>query len=73
MAFAKFMSSAVGRLVRVVAGIALLYVGYTMHSLGGNIVIFVGALALLAGSFDFCAFAPLFGAPFSGKEIRSSK
>jgi hypothetical protein len=27
---------------------------------------------LLAGVFDFCIFAPLFGAPFSGKAIRKS-
>jgi hypothetical protein len=28
---------------------------------------------LLAGLFDFCVFAPLFGAPLSGPKIRAGK
>jgi hypothetical protein len=37
----------------------------------GIIVAVVGAVPLLAGLFDFCVFAPLFGAPFKGPEIRA--
>lgn len=32
----------------------------------------IEAIALLAGVFDFCVFAPLFGCPLNGKKIRAS-
>jgi len=37
------------------------------------IVAVIGAVPLLAGLFDFCVFAPLFGAPLSGPAIRAAK
>lgn len=68
MAFAKFMASNNGRLLRIVAGIALIVLGLS----GGNwLVAAIGLLPLAAGAMDFCVFAPLLGQPFSGKDIRS--
>ena len=72
MGFVKFMASTSGRLLRAVAGIALIAIGYGMHSPGGTVIAIVGLLPLAAGAFDFCVFAPLLGAPLSGKEIRNS-
>ena len=72
--FVKFMASTTGRIVRVVAGLALILWG--LMGLGGTfgiIVAVVGAVPLLAGIFDFCIFAPLFGAPLSGPKIRSGE
>jgi hypothetical protein len=71
--FVKFMASPAGRITRIVAGIALVALGIFMHSVGGIIVAVVGLVPLLAGLFDFCVFAPLFGAPLSGPKIRSGK
>jgi hypothetical protein len=71
--FVNFMASPAGRITRVVAGIVLVALGIFMHSLGGTIVAIVGLVPLLAGLFDFCVFAPLFGAPMSGPKIRSGK
>ena len=68
----KFMASTTGRIVRIIAGLALILWG--LMGLGGTvgiIVAVVGAVPLLAGIFDFCIFAPLFGAPLSGPKIRS--
>ncbi len=68
----KFLASTTGRIVRVVAGLAL--IAWGLLGLGGTagiIVAVVGAVPLLAGLFDFCVFAPLFGAPLSGPKIRS--
>ncbi len=71
--FVKFMSSTTGRITRIVAGIALIAVGLlVVHGLGGIILAIVGLLPLVAGLFDFCVFAALFGAPLSGKKVRSS-
>jgi hypothetical protein len=72
--FVKFMASPAGRITRIVAGIALVALGLlVMHGVGGIIVAVVGLVPLVAGLFDFCVFAPLFGAPLSGPKIRAGK
>ncbi|MFL7890543.1 MAG: DUF2892 domain-containing protein [Anaerolineales bacterium] len=70
----KFLASPAGRIVRVVAGIALVLWGILgLSGTAGIVVAVIGAVPLLAGIFDFCVFAPLFGAPFSGPKIRAEK
>ena len=72
--FIKFMASTAGRVTRIAAGIALILWG--LMGIGGTtgiVVTVVGLVPLLAGLFDFCVFAPLFGAPLSGPGIRSAK
>ncbi|MEZ4518557.1 MAG: DUF2892 domain-containing protein [Chloroflexota bacterium] len=66
-----FLASTAGRIIRGIAGIAL--IAWGIWGLGGTvgiIVAIIGAVPLLAGIFDFCVFAPLFGNPFSGSKIR---
>ncbi len=72
--FVKFMSSTAGRITRIVAGLALIALGLlVVHGLGGIVLAIVGLLPLAAGLFDFCVFAPLFGAPMGGKQVRAAK
>jgi uncharacterized membrane protein HdeD (DUF308 family) len=72
--FVSFMASGAGRILRIVAGIALIAVGLlAMEAPGGYIVAVIGVLPLVAGLFDFCIFAPLFGNPLSGSKIRAGK
>ncbi len=73
--FATFMASPAGRIIRIVAGIVLIALGLlVVHNTVGSIVlVLVGLLPLVAGLFDFCVFAPLFGAPMSGPKIRAGK
>jgi hypothetical protein len=72
--FIAFMASTAGRIVRIVAGLALILWGWLgIGDTTGLIVAVVGALPLLAGLFDFCVFAPLFGCPLSGAKIRAGK
>lgn len=72
--FVSFMASTAGRVLRAVAGIALLYVGLQMMAgVGGIVVAVIGVVMIAAGVFDFCLFAPLFGNPLSGKKIRAGK
>ena len=69
--FVSFMISPLGRLVRIVAGIALIAFGLlSLGGIAGTIVAAVGLVPLLAGLFDFCVFAPIFGSPIRGAEIR---
>lgn len=70
MGFARFMSSAAGRAIRVIAGLILIAVGYFMTAGTLQIVlIVVGFVPLIAGLFNFCLFAPLFGGPFMGSKV----
>lgn len=72
--FCTFMASGTGRIVRIVAGIALILVGLmVMKGTWGIVVAVVGLVPLVAGLFDFCVFAPLFGCPMSGPKIRGEK
>jgi hypothetical protein len=68
----KFLASPTGRIVRIVAGLGL--IAWAVLGLGGATAILVGligAVPLTAGLFDFCVFAPLFGAPLQGRKIRA--
>ena len=72
--FVKFMASTAGRITRVVAGIVLVALGLlVLKGTGGIILAVVGLVPLVAGLFDFCVFAPLFGDPMSGPKIRAGK
>ncbi len=71
--FLKFLASPAGRITRIIVGIALIALGaLVVHGVGGIVLMVVGLLPLVAGLFDFCIFAPLFGAPLGGKQIRAS-
>jgi hypothetical protein len=72
--FVKFMASGAGRITRIVAGVALILGGrFGLANTAGTIIAVVGLIPLVAGLFDFCVFAPLFGAPLSGPKIRAAK
>jgi hypothetical protein len=72
MGFAKFMSSGLGRGLRIVVGLALIVIGlFSVGGTGGIILAVVGSVPLLAGALDVCLFAPLFGAPLKGAEVRA--
>ena len=71
MGFARFMASLTGRLIRIVAGIALIVVGLTVVTgTAGIILAIVGLVPLVAGIAHVCVFAPLFGGPFFARDIK---
>jgi Inner membrane protein YgaP-like, transmembrane domain len=73
MGFAKFMSSGLGRGIRIVVGLALIVIGlFSVGGTGGIILAVVGAVPLVAGVVDVCLFAPLFGGPLKGAEARKA-
>jgi hypothetical protein len=72
--FVGFMASGTGRIVRIAAGLALIVWGlFGLPGATGIVVTVIGLVPFLAGVFDFCVFAPLFGAPLSGSQIRAGK
>jgi hypothetical protein len=67
----RFLASSAGRVVRAVAGLALIVVGIAViGGVVGWILAIVGLVPLAAGLFDRCVFAPLFGLPFAGPSLR---
>jgi hypothetical protein len=67
----RFLASGVGRVVRIVVGMALIAVGAGI--VGGSIgwiLALVGLIPMVAGLFDFCVFAPLAGLPLDGDRLR---
>ena len=69
--FVRFMASASGRGLRIVAGLAIIAWGF--FGLGGNeayVISAIGAIPLLAGILDICIFGPLFGCPLEGSKNR---
>jgi hypothetical protein len=72
-AFFSFMASSAGRIARIVAGLALILVGLlVLQDTVGYILAIIGLVPLLAGLFDRCVFAPLFGLPFVGPRLREA-
>jgi uncharacterized membrane protein len=72
--FVSFMASTTGRIIRIAAGVALVLWGLTgIQGTTGIVVAVIGVVPLVAGLFDFCVFAPLFGNPMSGPKIRAGK
>ena len=67
----SFLAGPAGRVVRVVAGLALILIGFlVVQGTWGWVLALVGLVPLLAGLFDYCVFAPLAGLPFAGKALR---
>jgi hypothetical protein len=67
----RFLASSTGRVARVVAGIVLILIGLVwVQGTLGWILVVIGLVPLLAGLFDKCVFAPLFGLPFAGPMLR---
>ncbi|GAC1320176.1 MAG: hypothetical protein NVSMB25_12110 [Thermoleophilaceae bacterium] len=68
MAFVDFMRGSAGRLLRIVAGLALIIIGLAaVGGTGGVIIAIVGLVPLAAGIFNFCLFGPVFGVDLWGR------
>ena len=68
MKFAQFMSRPEGRILRVVAGIALATTGLLIGG-WGIVLIVVGVLLVISGAANRCFIAPLLRVPFRGSKL----
>lgn len=68
MTFVSFMRSTAGRLLRIVAGLALILIGlFVVMGPLGVIMAIVGVVPLTAGLFNFCILGPLFRVDLWGR------
>jgi hypothetical protein len=64
MAFAEFMSTPLGRVLRVAFGALLIYVGLNVvQGVGGTVIALLGIVPIAAGLLNLCIIGPLLGAP----------
>ena len=67
MAFAAFMSTPLGRGLRVVFGGILIYVGLNViQGTAGTVVALLGIVPIATGLLNICLLGPLLGAPMRG-------
>jgi len=70
--FSQFLAGNGGRLLRIVAGVALIGVGLlTVGGTAGYVVAAIGLVPIAAGVFDFCLLGPIMGTGFAGSDIRA--
>lgn len=71
MLFITLMTSPRGRIMRVVAGIALMSIGLAVvrESLG-TVLALIALVPIAGGVFDFCLAGVLMGYPLRGAETR---
>lgn len=68
--FVKLMASPFGRIIRVLAGLAI--IAWGLIGIGGSngyIVAAIGILPILTGMLNICIVAPLLGSPLSGSKV----
>ncbi len=71
-AFAQFMASTSGRILRVAAGVVLVACGLALlGTYWGPVLIGVGLVPLVAGLVDVCFLTLLLGGPFAGPRVRA--
>lgn len=70
--FVAFISSPAGRLLRVVAGVALIAYGWMQWTTVGYVIALVGLVPLLAGAFDVCILGGFLGGPYKGDAMRQA-
>ncbi len=71
MIFITFMTSTRGRMMRVVAGIALMSLGLVVvKDTLGTVVAIIALVPIAGGVFDFCLAGVLMGYPFRGAKAR---
>jgi len=74
MAFAEFMATPLGRVLRVVFGGLLIYVGLNVvHGVAGTVVALLGIVPIATGLLNLCILAPLLGAPLRGSSGAAPK
>ncbi|MGB6120937.1 MAG: DUF2892 domain-containing protein [Bacteroidota bacterium] len=68
--FAKYVNTPAGRIVRIIAGLALIGWGYVqLPEATGIVLIIVGLVPLAAGVFNLCLISALLGGTISGARI----
>lgn len=74
MSFATWMAGNSGRLLRIVAGAAIVVVGLMgIDGTWGTAVAVIGLVPIAAGLVNVCFIAPFLRAPFRGRDaIRAS-
>jgi len=74
MSFVNFMLSIAGRLLRVVAGVVIIWIALrSLRPPWSYVVAAIGLVPIAAGLLNFCLLGPLFNVDFWGHSKESAK
>ena len=62
-----------GRVLRIAAGVGLLFIGLRRGTAAGRVVGIAGLVPLTAGVADVCVLGPLVGGPLRGRAFRAHR
>jgi hypothetical protein len=71
--FAAFISSAAGRILRVLVGLVLIFLGITHREGAGVVWIILGMIPFLAGALNLCFISAILGGPLCVTHNRQPK
>lgn len=72
MQFARFMATPGGRLIRIILGIVIIWIGVVSAKPLGFVLEVVGLIPIVAGVLNLCLIAPFIGAPLKGSDLDQS-
>ena len=69
MTYARFMATPTGRVLRVVLGILIIWIGVMAPKPFGYVLELVGLIPIVAAALNWCPICPLLGAPMKASEL----
>lgn len=69
MTFARFMATPTGRILRIVLGIVIIWIGVVSPKPFGYVLEVVGLIPIIAGVLNICLIGPLIGAPLKASDL----
>lgn len=74
MALVDYLSSPVGRFIKIVFGLNLIWIGaYVLGKPEGYILQLFALIPILLGALNICLIAPFFGAPMRGPLLERTR
>lgn len=69
MEFARFMATPAGRILRIVLGIVIIWIGVVSPKPFGYVLEVIGLIPIIAGVLNLCLIGPLIGAPLKASDL----
>lgn len=69
MNVARFMATVAGRLLRVMIGVIIIWIGVVSPKPFGYVLEFVGLIPIVAAAVNWCFICPLFGGPMKASDL----
>ena len=69
MTFARFMATPTGRILRVILGVVIIWIGVMATKPFGYVLELVGLIPIAAAALNWCLIGPMIGAPLKASDL----